>query len=132
MHSYTLSWTFGVGEACKGGHIKNPKWSDIEEKLLSLQRGQGSVGLEMISGPDIGPQNLQVEADDGHYLLSLGEDDGEDYIVRTLDNPKCDEYQVGILGNLYSSRQICRDVGLVIRAFDEFFSSGDVSRDFLV
>lgn len=50
--------------------------------------------------PDIGPQLLQVLSDNGRYILSLGVDDGLDYVMRSHSNPGLKGTEYEVLGNL--------------------------------
>jgi hypothetical protein len=90
-----------------------------------------TVTIDLIDGPEVGPQSLQVQTENGYFVLSLGEDDGEDYNVRTYANLSKDLQQVSILGNLWDSKLVCTDPDVVMKIFQDFFKTGDVSRDLL-
>lgn len=102
-------------------------WSDVEDRLERV-RSRGSVGLDILDAPEIGPQSLQVFCDRPGFLLMLGELSAEDHHVRTFSNPDTAPGTVEILGNSWDARMICRDFSLVKTVFREFFDTCDVSR----
>ena len=132
MPNYLLSWTAGVGTQCRGGNQRNCHWNDIKHALDDIKLNSGSVTVDIADGPEIGPQSLQVQSAGKYSVLSLGEDDGEDYFVRSFTNSKnLNQDQVDILGNLWDARIICTDFEIVICAFQEFFATGNVSQKLL-
>lgn len=80
-----------------------------------------------MNGPEPGPQTLQILADEGKYVLSLGENNGIDYIVRSYWNPELKDSEHKILGNIWNGEQLCLDFSIVKEALEEFFIRGDVS-----
>jgi hypothetical protein len=128
---FSVSYTIGVGERCRGGNQKGATWIIFVSLLGEIQIHGGSVTLEIEGGPKIGPQTLQVQAHQGKYLLMLGENHGEDYNVRSFNNLHAASGQTALLGNMWSSSMICFDFAIVCRAFDEFFYTGNVSHDLL-
>ncbi|ALB41515.1 hypothetical protein AA650_14510 [Anabaena sp. WA102] len=131
MSSISLSWTIGFGKSCRGGNRQNVILDDILEILTEITEKSGTVTLYLINGSELGPQSLQVQTEKGYFVLSLGENDEEDYIVRTYTNLSSDLQQVIILGNLWDSKLVCTEFDVVIKIFQEFFEVGDVSRDLL-
>lgn len=127
MKNYSLSWVVGVGDQANGGNKKFPVWQDVDCYLDKVKRGKGSLTLSIVGGPDIGPQFLQVFSDEGKYVLSLGEDDGTDYVVRSYLNPELKNSEYEILGDIWNGELVCLDFSIVKEAFEEFFLIGDVS-----
>src|SRR5688500_4099604 len=118
MKNCTLSWVFGAGDQASGGNKTLPAWQDIEFYLDEVKRRNGSLTLNVVDGPDVGPQLLQVFSDNGKYVLSLGEDDGEDYIVRSYLNPELKGSEYEILGNTWGGELVCLDFSVVNDAFE--------------
>lgn len=122
-----VSWTIGR----RSGRLTEPSWAEIEKHLVALQKHSGAVTLDIVDGPDLGPQSLQVRAERGRFVLTLGEDDGEDYTVRTFANDTADSQRVEVLGDLWDPGLVCDRFEIVLGAFTEFFETGDVSRNIL-
>lgn len=131
MKNYSLSWVVGVGDQANGGNKKFPVWQDVDCYLDKIKRGKGSLTLSIVGGSDTGPQFLQVFSDEGKYVLSLGEDDGTDYVVRSYLNPELKNSEYEILGDIWSGELVCLDFSIVKEAFEEFFLIGDVSLELL-
>ncbi|MEE4070507.1 DUF6911 family protein [Pseudomonas viridiflava] len=131
MKNYSLSWVVGVGDHANGGNKKFPVWQDVDCYLDKIKRGKGSLTLSIVGGSDTGPQFLQVFSDEGKYVLSLGEDDGTDYVVRSYLNPELKNSEYEILGDIWSGELVCLDFSIVKEAFEEFFLIGDVSLELL-
>jgi len=115
------------------GSQSKPSWFDIETSLKRLSYLNGSIGLSVIDGEDIGADFLEVRADTQHYLVTLLEntiDDEEE--VRTLFfKEKQNLAQTQILGDYYDPTMITDDFDLVVKIFKEFFENGNVSYDIL-
>jgi hypothetical protein len=134
MSNIALSWMVGYGENARGGNKWNATWEDILEVLSGvINEKTGSVTLDLIDAPEIGPQSLQMQAEKGYFILLLGEAEDDDDDVRSYTNQASNiqQSQVYILGNLWSSQSICTDPEIVVKVFHEFFTTGDVSRDLL-
>ena len=131
MKEYSVSWTVGAGANCRGGKKRNAKWDDIEQVLKEIREQSGAVAINVMNGPDIGPQTLQVQTENGRSILTLGENTTEDYNVRSFSDPDVDANMLEIFGYLWDSRQICFNFELVIKTFKEFFETGNVSRQLL-
>ncbi|MFJ4142442.1 DUF6911 family protein [Pseudomonas sp. NPDC089734] len=130
MKNYSLSWVIGIGGQAHGGNKKLPAWQDVDFYLDKIKKGDGSLTLSVV-GSDVGPQFLQVFSDEGKYVLSLGEDDGADYIVRSYFNPELKNSEYEVLGDIWSGELVCLDFSIVKKAFETFFLTGDVSLDLL-
>lgn len=131
MKRYSLSWVFGVGKQAVGGNKKPATWLDISSSLDEVNRANGSVTLGLINGPDIGPQSLQVISDNDKYVLSLGEDDGADYFIRSYRNTALQGQQYEVLGDMWDGLLVCLDFDIVKSVFEEFFLTGNVSKKLL-
>lgn len=111
------------------GSYSKPKWSDIEKLLTMLNSSNGSIGLSVIDGPDIGPDSLEVKADQQQFLVTLldniTEDDEE---VRSLFFPdKGGLPEVDILGDYWDPQMVTDNLNLVISIFKDFYETGNVS-----
>ena len=131
MFSLSLSWVIGSGRNRRGGSKDDASLDDVLKLLKEALESTGSIALDIMDGPDVGPQSLQVEAEGGRSVLSLGENDNEGYSIRSFTNPSGGEQQVNILGNLWDSKLVCTDPDIVISVFKEFFETGNVSRELL-
>jgi hypothetical protein len=131
MFSIYLSWTVGSGSDCCGGNKKTDSWNDIYLTLEKVLSHSGTVTLDIINAPEIGPQSLQVQSDGGFSVLFLGENSSEDYEVRTFNGSPREAEQTFILGNIWNSNLICADSEVIVKIFHDFFELGDVSHDLL-
>lgn len=129
--SLRLTWTLWEAGECRGGNLPQPEWKDVEAFLEPLRAGRGSLSLDPLEPADLGPQICQVIADQGNFVLMLGEMDESDYNVRSYSNPNSAAEWQSVGGNLWSDGLICRDFAVVVQAFQEFFATGDVSRSLL-
>lgn len=121
-HTFLLTWTSrGVG-----GHSQEFSWPDVLMHLENAWRKSGSVGLEILDAPDLGPQELQVQIEPGYAMLMLGFLTEDDHEVRTYANGS-GEGEVEILGNLWPRNAICRDFDVVVDCFRQFHERGDVA-----
>jgi len=127
----SLSWVIGSGAGARGGNQKRPEWHHIESLLEKLQDRSGSLTLRIIDAPESGPQSLQVIADNGQYLLMLGEIVDDDYDVRSYTNDCSETERIEILGDMWDPKQVCSDFGVVWQSFTQFFRDGNVSLNLL-
>lgn len=131
MKKNSLSWVIGVGNKAEGGSKDLPAWSDVDFYLGVIEKRNGSLTLSVFDGPSVGPQLLQVFSDEGRYVLSLGEDDGVDYIVRSYFNSELQGSEYEVLGDVWSGELVCLDFAVVREAFEDFLLKGDVGRSVL-
>lgn len=123
---FSLSWVIDG----KGGNTRSFNFLDVDKYLTLLSDSSGSVTLERLDN-DIGPTCLQVLGENGLYLLTLDDDDGEEVIVRSYDN-KCVRYEmIQILGDNWDSRLLLDNALLLKKAFKEFYETGDISQKLL-
>jgi hypothetical protein len=131
MSAFSLSWIFGFGAQAKGGRNKLPSWDDILSCLEKIRDNKGSVTLDVVTEMGVGSQSLQVLSDSGRYVVSLEEDDGVDYFVRSYRNAKLQGMKVEVLGDIWDGVFVCNDFYTVKSIFEEFFLTGDVSKEWL-
>ncbi|MEL5338804.1 hypothetical protein PTR55_02205 [Serratia nevei] len=107
-------------------------WPDVLDFLNILKNSSGSVNIRIINAPEVGPERLSVEAENGFYLVTLLEYDESGSDVRSIwDQTSSSGENVMILGNYWPKRQLTKDFDLVVRIFKEFFDTGNVSMDLL-
>ncbi|EGV2902266.1 hypothetical protein LDT72_004747 [Salmonella enterica] len=123
----SIKWTINS----QGGNKKSPTWEDVEGYLSKLKGKAGTLTLDLLDCGDIGPDMLQVRAENGNYMLTLGEEIDDDYRVRFYWDQSLPSEKLLILGDYWSERQLTKDFELVVRVFKEFFNTGDVSADIL-
>lgn len=128
---FSFSWVIGCGENAQGGSTDDINIEDVLATVELILNRSGSVTLDVIDADEIGPESLQVETEGGRSLLSLGEDTGDEYIVRTFTNRLAKGGKVSILGNEWDSKLICEDPSIVKSVVEEFLSTGNVSREML-
>lgn len=129
MIEFSMSWVV-MGES-SGGNDENVSCKEVITKLRLLMSKGGSLNIDILNGPEIGPQNLSIACEQNNFVVSLGEDDGEDYIVRTLKSENNGGGQIVVLGNYWDADLVCNDEKLVERIVINFLESGDVSREIL-
>lgn len=127
----SVSWTIGVGDRCAGGNAVDPGYDELERLLEQIRVDSGSLTIDLIAAPEVGPQCLQVLSDEGCFLVTLGEDDGSEYHIRGFTNPSARDVMISILGDMWSEKIVCKNYESVKRAVKEFYETGDVSRDLL-
>lgn len=128
---FSLSWIVKIGGSIEGGKKVDPAWEDVVLWLDRVCAFSGSVTLDVTQVPKVGLQTLQLISEKGNHVLTLGEDDGEEYNVRTYTNPFATMRFLDVQGENWSDSMICTEVDFVKKVFDEFFLSGDVSRELL-
>jgi hypothetical protein len=126
-----VSWTKGLGSECQGGKSSDLEWGEVNALLSEIANAGGTLTVDVIDGPEIGPQSLQVQTENGYSVISLGEDTGEDYVVRTYVNGAINAPALDILGERWDSELVCQDYSTVRHIFEEFFVTGDVSKRLL-
>ena len=127
--------SYELSRLCDGEkYVRNesPLWSDVIDFLNVLKKSSGSVNIRIINAPDIGPERLSVEAENGFYLVTLLEYDESGGDVRSIWNktPSSGEHVI-IRGNYWPERQLTKDFDLVVKIFKEFFTTGNVSTEVL-
>ena len=130
-NKYSMSWTIGVGENCVGGNAKDVQQQELISTLTDVIRSNGTLTLSIVDAPEIGPQELSVEIENGNAVLALGEDDGEEYHVRSYNNHAPLAEEVEILGNLWDGRMVCHGKDEIMAIFSAFYMDGDVSKEIL-
>ncbi|WP_156458540.1 DUF6911 family protein [Ectopseudomonas composti] len=128
---FSLSWVVGFGSECQGGRTQDPSWSDVESRLREVCKMSGSVTLETMSSSDFELLSLQVIADNGVFVMTLGEDDGEDYSVRHYFGDGEAGTKVDVLGDAVDASAVCTDFQVVVDIFSGFFEKGHVLRSLM-
>lgn len=131
MIAFSLSWVFGFGLQAKGGRKKLPSWEEIFSCLKEVKGCKGSVTLDLLTDTDIGPQSLQVLSDNCKYVISLGEDNGTEYFVRSYTNISLAGIELEVLGDVWDGVLVCTDFNDVEKIFKQFFLAGDVDKKLL-
>lgn len=131
MKAFLLSWTVGSSSDCCGGNQNVSSWTDVLLKLKEVLEHSGTVTLDIIDAPEIGPVSLQVRSENGYSFLSLGENLYGDYNVRIFNDGSNDVKPIVILGDKWNSNSICADPEYVVNIFQEFFSTGNVPTNLL-
>jgi len=127
----SVSWVIGSGANAQGGSTDVVNLDDVIVTLEKVLEKSGSITLDVVNGPEVGPESLQVESEAGLSVVSLGVDNGEDYVVRTYTNDSGDSEKITILGNEWDPKLVCGDESIVKQIVEEFFTTGDVSKNFL-
>lgn len=128
MNPFSLSWGIDVTFPGYGGKIFQADWVMIEEKLHTILPSVGTVTLGTQDEKERS-RSLQVQADNGSYIITFGVETENDWVVRTYCSPECQSSNktVEIIGDFYVAPIIFQDKNIVIAIFKEFFYTGDVS-----
>lgn len=127
----TLSWVVGFGRSCEGGMSRDPSWIDVLTHLKKCCHGAGSVTMDVDELAGFELLTLQVIADAGKYVLTLGEDDGNDYDVRMFSGNESGGEKICIQGEFVESSLVCSEFEKVVEVFKQLFDSGQVTRDLM-
>ncbi len=131
MMKLSLSWIVGCGAECQGGRTKDPSWGDVESHLREVCEVSGSVTLEAVNLNGFELLSLQVVADHGMFAMTLGEDDGEDYTVRSYLGTGDAGKAVDFLGDAVDASAVCTDFETVVDIFRGFFEKGCVPQNLM-
>ncbi|WP_311791351.1 MULTISPECIES: DUF6911 family protein [Pantoea] len=124
---FKMSWTLNG----YGGNKQVSTWSDILNQLEQLQGREGTLTLDMLMSSESGAEMLQVRTENGYYLMTLGEIFEDEYQVRTYWDPSGNDDEVMILGDCWPIRQITENFDIVVKVFEEFTCTGNVSKKYL-
>jgi hypothetical protein len=127
----SLSWTIIEGNKSKGSNVAAPDWSNVEAVLEPILAARGSLTLHWLDQNGVMSKNLQIQANNGAFLISLGVDDGEKYEVRSFFKHCEDSTQVEFFGELWSESSVCRDSAVPRKAMNQFYFRGDVEKGIL-
>jgi hypothetical protein len=110
----------------------DPTEEQVEKAIRALAMKYGTAEMKISPEPEVGPYELTMYAEDGRYLVTLGENgaDGE-FHFRTVDVEDRENVLIYLQGNTYPNRAITEDIDLVARIFMEFYRTGEVSKDLL-
>jgi len=130
---FRLSWVSGFGISAKGDNKEKPSWLDIANCLELIRETGGTVTLEKRGEHSLpNTRHLQVIADEGKFFLSLGEENEEDWEVRTYYNPSVSSEKVCVGGDYWDGRTVFRDFDFVRNVFREFHKKGVVNDSELI
>lgn len=126
-----MSWTLNG----TGGNKQIQSWDIILDQLKKLKGKEGVLTLDVIENVNDCAEMLQVRAENGFYVVMLGEIFEDEYRVRTYwtssNEPNHTTAKLSILGDYWPKRQLIKDFELVINIFKEFFDTGTISTDIL-
>jgi hypothetical protein len=111
---------------------RNPSKADVRRLLEPLRGHKAYAGMQHEGEIGFGKPELNLRAENGRYLLTLGEVDADgEHDVRTLtnSNPKKEDDFIG--GEFFGACHIVEDFDLVLRAFCEFAETGNVSHNLM-
>ena len=128
---FLLSRTTSDPEKTIGGHSYVEGWDEVWHYLESMKLHAGSMCLELMDAPELGPYSMDLIADNGRYLITLLETTEDDTEVRSFSNPAVVAEMVGMLGDFWDSRHLTSDFEFIRTLFRTFFETGDVSRELL-
>ncbi len=131
MPQFRLSWREKIDPFRYGGMVNDPSWSDVQDRLHAILSFGGSVVLHIVDPPSLGPQQLEVIADSGRFFLGLAELTEDDHEVRIFYDGNAKGNLVAVFGDYLDDRTLCGDRQLVYQCFEEFFQTGDVTRELL-
>lgn len=122
-----MSWTLDGS----GGNKPVSAWNDIKNQLEQLQGREGTLTLDILTSIETRAGTLQVRTENGYYLMTLGEIFEDEYQVRTYWDPSKLDTEIMILGDRWSARQVTKNFDIVVKVFEEFTSTGNVSKRYL-
>ncbi|CCP02027.1 hypothetical protein BN439_0939 [Erwinia amylovora Ea644] len=125
--NFKMSWTLDGS----GGNKPVSAWNDIQNQLEQLQGREGTLTLDILTSIETGAGTLQVRTENGYYLMTLGEIFEDEYQVRTYWDPSKLDTEIMILGDRWSARQVTKNFDIVVKVFEEFTSTGNVSKRYL-
>lgn len=122
-----ISWVNGWGEDAAGGLVRDPDWNLVLDRVLKACGQSGTVTLDVDRSEGVCLGQLQVVAENGAFWLTLGQDDGEDWVVREYVENGADPKQMRTIQSYsVSSASVCTSISEVIEIFRRFFTTGDV------
>lgn len=124
MSKLHLSWSCSP----KGGTKKSDSWDDIASLLNNLGLSSGCVTVDKLDDEGYLISEIQVRMERGLYMVTFLNEEDE---VMTLSDLTQPDEMVLILGDYWSARQVTKNFDLVVKAFKEFFETGNVSKELL-
>lgn len=124
--------------------IENPTVEQMQQYLEVLRINNGFLSLWKQSKSKPTSPGMQItlysdnhETDIQTYMVLLGEETEEDYEVRTFynpaapSNPEAPRGMTYMLGECFAACSTVRNFALVVYAFTEFLTTGNVSDELL-
>lgn len=130
-NKFKLSWNIIANNKNDSGNLRDPSWSDISKCLAKLEKSNGVLSLYLLNAPDIGPQFLQVRKTAENSIIAMEECDDDGSFVRSYSDKSSPEGSIEILGDIWPLCEVCTDFNIVIRAFKDFFDTGNTSYEVL-
>lgn len=132
MSISSLAWDLNTAAFGIAGNKDYPLWEMVEQKLQEILPNAGTVTLDTEDQNKL-HRSLQVRAENGNYLMTLGVDTGEDWMVRTFSQPdqQVSNEMIEILGDIWLAKIVCHEKQVVTDIFKEFYETGDVSIKYL-
>jgi hypothetical protein len=125
-----LTWTVDEPSGTIGGNLESPGDSEVQSKLGSLKNTNGSLTID-ISRDGGSEKSLQVLAETGQFVITLGYETDDDYEVRSFSGPKENLRMIEIGGNLYRSDSVCMGHDLISSIVLGFLRTGDAPLELL-
>lgn len=114
--------------------VLRPLFSSSKSAIEKVAKvGRGVVVLRYQHSQEIGPDELALYIDSGHFMPMLSEIDEEsEVIVRTLNTANLTNEKFSfVLGEPYPTATVTHDLDLIYSIVKEFIETGKVSRDIL-
>ena len=108
------------------GVVKNATWADIEKVLPELKI-ESAFKLSIEPEPEIGPETLYIESENGYYRPIMVNADGGGY--RFSDPSASGKEDIEILGDYYDPMGVTQDYDLIVRMIKEFYHTGNVPEE---
>lgn len=128
---FSLSWTVRGCGGCVGDNKQDVQLAECLAILNEVMQKNGTFKLVLLNAPEFGPQELSIEIENQNAVIMLGEEDAEDYHVRSYTNPTPRAPQIEILGDQWDGRMVCHCKDEIRLIVETFFEKGDVPRDLL-
>lgn len=129
--NFSFQWMIGWGQNANRGTTRDFKPEEVMETLDLIFEKGGTTAVSIVNPPRISPRTLEVQTEGGQILVLLTELTEDDHCVRTLYDETRKKEKIEILGDYWDSRTLCDDIEFVKTIVNEFFETGDVSREIL-
>jgi hypothetical protein len=126
MKFLSLAWNINKLEKRIGGNTVVFDWSLIEKKLVDVIENSGTLTIDA-EDDDESPRMLQVRSENGFFLVTLGMEASDGWVVKSYRNLYDGNEKIEILGDLWNKNSICSDKNIVIDIFSVFYREERVS-----
>lgn len=131
-----FSWIIEKNGEKVAGSTAKLSWDLVEYRLHDVLENSGSLTIDA-EGEDESPIMLQLKAESGYFLVMLGLETLDGWVVKTCRSGDRDRDRDGdgdrdgdrdgelveILGDHWSMRSVCTDQNLVKKIFKTFCAS---------